>query len=149
MTKQWILVANGSLARVFSRTNEGEPLVAMETMDFPEGRIKDRELQRDRQGHGSSDHSSAAVHFEPHTSQHKKLMHQFAGKLAKRLESGLAAGEYGVLWLIASSPFLGELRTALSEAVTDRLQWTHEADFTGLAVGALEIRLCELRKQVR
>ena len=144
MRKQWILVANGSLARLFSRTGAGDPLVALETIDFPEGRLKHRELERDRQGHESSDNSSAAAHFEPHTTTHRKMLHQFARELAARLEEGLADGEYDALWLTASNPFLGELKTTLSRAVANRLQWTHDADFTGLDVGTLEIRLREL-----
>jgi protein required for attachment to host cells len=149
MTKQWILVANGSLARFFSRSGVGDPLVPLETIDFPEGRLKDSELERDRQGHERSDHSSAAVHFEPHTSTRKKRMHQFARELAARLEEGLADGQYAGLWLTASSPFLGELKAALSHGVSSRLQWTHEADFTGLGVSALETRLRELNQPSR
>jgi protein required for attachment to host cells len=149
MKKQWILVANGSLARFFSRTGAGDPLVAVETIDFPEGRLKVSELERDRQGHERSDNSSAATHFEPHTGTHRKRMHQFARELAERLEEGLVDGEFDTLWLTASSPFLGELRTALSRAVSARLQWAHDADFTGLDVGTLETRLRELRMPVR
>ena len=149
MTKHWILVANGSLARLFSRTGVGDPLVPLETIDFPEGRFKDSEIGRDRQGHERSDNSSAAVHFEPHTSTRKKRMLQFARELAARLEQGLADGLYDGLWLTASSPFLGELKAALSRAVSARLQWTHDADFTGLDVGTLESRLRELRRPER
>jgi protein required for attachment to host cells len=149
MRKQWILVANGSLARFFSRAGAGDPLMALETIDFPEGRLKDSEIERDRQGHERSDNSSAAAHFEPHTSTRKKRMHQFARELTARLEEGLANGEYDGLWITASSPFLGELKATLSEALTNRLQWTHDADFTGLDVGTLEIRLRELCKPSR
>jgi protein required for attachment to host cells len=149
MRMQWILVANGSLARFFSRNGVGDPLVALETIDYPEGRLKDGELERDRQGHERSDNSSAAVHFEPHTSTRRKVMHQFARELAARLEEGLVDGEYDGLWLTASNPFLGELKAALSRAVANRVQWTHDADFTGLDVSALEIRLRELCKPAR
>ncbi len=146
MKKQWILVANGSMARFFSRTGVGDPLVALETIDYPEGRLKEGEFERARQGHECSDNSSAAVHFEPHTSTRKKVMHQFARELAARLEEGLVDGEYDGLWLTASSPFLGELKAALSRAVATRVQWTHDADFTSLDVSSLESRLRELYK---
>ena len=144
MRKQWILVANGSLARFFSRTGAGDPLVPLETFDFPEGRLKGIELERDRQGHERSDNSTAAAHFEPHTSPRKKLMHQFARELAERLEKGLVDGEYDTLWLTASSPFLGELRAALHPGVAARIRWTHDADLTGLDVSAIETRLRDL-----
>ena len=149
MKKQWILVANGSLARIFSRTSAGDPLRALEAIDFPEGRLKAAELQRDRQGHESSDNSSAAAHFEPRTSAHQKVRHQFARELAERLEEGLVDSEYETLWLIASSPFLGDVKAALSKPVSHRLQWVHEADFTSLDVGTLEHRLRELHKPAR
>ncbi|MES2839612.1 MAG: host attachment protein [Pseudomonadota bacterium] len=149
MKKQWILVANGSLARIFSRTSTSDPLVALETIDFPGGRLKGSELERDRQGHERSDNSSAATHFEPHTSTRKKVLHQFAHELAERLEEGLVDGEYETFWLTASNPFLGELKAALSRPVSARLQWTHDADFTGLDVGTLESRLRELRMPAR
>ncbi|WP_332745803.1 host attachment protein [Hydrogenophaga sp.] len=145
MKKQWILVANGSLARLFSRTDASDPMVPLETIDFPEGRLKGSELERDRQGHESSDNSSAATHFEPHTSTRKKVLHQFARELSERLEEGLSTGEYDSLWLTASSPFLGELKAALSPNVTARLQWVHDADFTGQDVATIESRLRELR----
>ncbi|QHE76163.1 host attachment protein [Hydrogenophaga sp. PBL-H3] len=149
MKKQWILVANGSLARFFSRTGVGDPLVPLETIDFPEGRLKGSELARDRQGHESSDNSSAAAHFEPHTSTRKKVLHQFARELAARLEEGLVDGEYDALWLTASNPFLGELKAALNQAVAARLQWSHDADFTSLDVGTIETRLRDLRMPAR
>jgi len=149
MSKQWILVANGSLARFFSRAGAGDPLVALKTIDFPQGRLKEGELERDRQGHESSDNSTAAAHFEPHTSTRQKVMHQFACELAARLEEGLARGEYEALWLTASSPFLGALKAALSHAVAARLQWVHDADFTSLDASALETRLRELRLPAR
>jgi protein required for attachment to host cells len=144
MTQLLILVANGSLARCFSRTAAHDPLVPLDTIDFPENRLKASELGQDRQGLGRSDNSSTVVHFEPRTSAREKRMHQFAQTLAKRLEQGVADQEYSALWLIASSPFLGELKAALSPSVKHRLQLVHEADFTSLDVSALEERLRDL-----
>ncbi|PKO69767.1 MAG: hypothetical protein CVU22_03245 [Betaproteobacteria bacterium HGW-Betaproteobacteria-16] len=141
MKPQWTLVANGSQARIFSRASLADPLVALATIDFPEGRQKGRDLERDRQGHESSDHSSAATHFEPHTPLRKKLLHQFAMELTQRLEAGLADGTYGSLWIIASSELLGELKDVLSEGVVSHLQKAHAADFTGLDIGEIESRL--------
>lgn len=149
MKKHWILVANGSMARFFSRASVGDPLVALETFDFPEGRLKSSELERERPGHGSSDNSSTVVHFEPHTSTRQKLLHQFARELAKRLEEGAVDGEYETFWLIAPGPLLSEIKDCLNRGLDYRLQWAHDADFTGLDVGALESRLRELRQPAR
>lgn len=149
MKKHWILVANGSMARIFSRASMGDPLLAVENFDFPAGRLKGNDLERGRQGHGSNDNSSAVVHFEPHTNTHKKVLHQFANQLARRLEEGAVDGEYVTFWLIAPGPLLSETKACLNRGVAYRLQWAHDADFTGLDVGTLESRLRELHRPAR
>lgn len=146
MQDQWILVANGSMARLFSRATPGDPLVALETIEFPEGRQHAHESERDRAGHERSDHSSSGARFEPQTSPRHKLHERFAQQLAERLDDGLADGAFGGLWVIASSPFLGSLRAALSDAVVPKVRLSHDADFTGLDVGSLEQRLHTLAK---
>jgi Protein required for attachment to host cells len=119
MRKQWILVANGSLARFFSRNGVGDPLLPLETIDCPEARARGKALEHD---------------------------HPFAHELAQRLEEGVVDGEYETFWLIASSPLLSEIQVCLKRGVDYRLQWTHDADFTGLEAGTLEKRLLELRE---
>jgi protein required for attachment to host cells len=146
MQDQWILVANGSMARLFSRAAPGDPLVALETIEFPEGRQHAHESDRDRPGHEHSDHSTSGARFEPKTSPRHKLHERFAQQLANRLDEGLADGAYSGVCLIASSPFLGSLRGALSEAVVPRVRLSHDADFTSLDVGHLEERLHTLTK---
>lgn len=144
MRKQWNLVVNGSLARFFSRTGMGDPLVALETIGGPEGQPRASEIECDHQGHGRCEASSDTFHLEPHTSERKKVVHQFAHELAQRLEEGLVDGEYESFWLIASSPLLNEIKVCLNRGVAHRLKWTHNADFTGLDAGTLERRLREL-----
>lgn len=144
MKTHWILVANGSLARFFSRACVGDPLVARETFDFPEGRLKGSEFECERQGQRGTDNSSAVIHFDPHASTHKKVLHQFANELAKRLEEGVVDGEFETFWLIAPGPLLSEIKACLNRGVAYRLQWALDADLTGLDLGVLEVRLREL-----
>lgn len=146
MRKQWILVANGSLARFFSRNGVGDPLMALEAVDSPDGWFKGNEHQRDRLGLRSSDNSSPTAHFEPHSSMRKKGVHNFAHELAQRLEEGVVDGEYETFWLIASSPLLSEIKVCLNQGVAYRLKWTHDADFIDLDAQTLESRLRELRE---
>jgi protein required for attachment to host cells len=141
MQEQWILVANGSMARLFTRASPGDPLVALETIDFPDGRQHAHETGRDRPGHDRSDNSTSGALLEPRTSIKQKLHERFAQQLADRLDDGLADGAYSGLWVIASSPFLGSLRSALSDAVVPRVRLSHDADYTGLDLSSLEARL--------
>lgn len=144
MKKTWILVANGSLARIFSRTSANAALLPVETIHHPEGRLKGHELERDRHGRGNSDNSTSVTHFEARTSLRNKQRAAFARELAQRLDQGLADHEYAHLGIAASMPLLGALKGALGDAVQARLAWLHEADFTALDLGSLERRLSEL-----
>lgn len=102
MKPLWILVANGSRARLFSRDSLTGPLATLATVDFPEGRMKGSDLERDRQGHESSDNSCAATHFEPRTALGKKLLHEFARELSTRLDPHRVQCDFGAESVIFS-----------------------------------------------
>ena len=141
MKVQWILVANASVARLFSRDSPTDPLVALATMEHPESRLKGIELANDRPGHEATDHSSGGNRYEPRSDVRRKEHQRFAREIAARLETGLAAGEFSTLCLFASSPFLGELKAQLSEAVNKRLQTALDSDLTSFGLAEIEQRL--------
>lgn len=146
MSKQWILIANGSIAQVWGRDGPHEPLFSIETIENPQGRPKGRELARDRQGHGISDQRSSAVRFEPRTDPRHKVHQQFARALSQYLDEALIARKFEHLWLLASSPLFGEIKSSLSPAVVKRLTLEQESDYTSLDPAALEVQLGQLRK---
>ena len=141
MKPQWILVANASLARLFSRGSPTGHLVPLTTMEHPESRLKGSELADDRPGHEATDHSSGGNRYEPRSDVRRKEHQRFAREIAERLETGLAAGEFSTLWLFASSPFLGELKAQLSDAVVKRLQLALDSDLTSFGLAEIEQRL--------
>ena len=141
MQAQWILVANASLARLFRRDSLTDPLVPLTTLEHPESRLKGSELADDRPGHEATDHSSGGNRYEPRSDVRRKEHRRFACEIAKRLETGLAAGEFSTLWLFASSPFLGELKAQLSDAVDKRLQLALDSDLTSFGLAEIEQRL--------
>ena len=142
MRKQWILVANGSQARVFGHNDAGDSLVALETIRFPEAGDHGNEPERNQPVH----EGSPAAQVAPRSGTRRNGTHPFAHELAQRLEEGVVDGEYETFWLIASSPLLSEIKVRLNRGVACRLKGTHDADFTGLDVKALERRLSELRE---
>ena len=141
MKVQWIVVANASLARLFSRDSPTDPLVPLATMKHPESRLKGSELADDRPGHEATDNSSGGNRYEPRSDVRRKEHQRFAREIAERLETGLAAGEFSTLWLFASSPFLGELKAQLSDAVDKRLQLALDSDLTSFGLAEIEQRL--------
>ena len=122
MKVQWIVVANASLARLFRRDSPTDHLVPLATMEHPESRLKGSELADDRPGR-------------------RKEHQRFAREIAERLDTGLAAGEFSTVWLFASSPFLGELKAQLSDAVDKRLQLALDSDLTSFGLAEIEQRL--------
>lgn len=75
----------------------------------------------------------------------RKEHQRFAREIAERLEAGLAAGEFSALWLFASSPFLGELKAQLSDAVDKRVQLALDSDLTSFGLAEIEQRLRDVR----
>jgi len=141
MKNQWIVVANASLARFFKRDSPTDPLVALPTMEHPESRLKASQLADDRPGHEATDNSSGGNRFEPRSDPRRKEHRRFAREIAERLDDAMAEGDFKSLWILASDPFLGELKAELSDAVARRVLLTVDSDFTSLGVGELEQRL--------
>lgn len=141
MKNEWILVANASLARLFSRKSDSAALVLLHTFEHLESRLKASELADDRLGHDSTDRRYGGVSFEPRTDLHRKQHLQFARTLAQRLGEGLAGGDCGRITLYASSPFLGELKGQLSPAAKKALRAAADVDLTSYGLRELEERI--------
>ena len=145
MKPQWILLANASLARLFSRDSPTDPLVPLATLQHPESRLKGSQLADDRPGHEATDNSTGGNRFEPRSDVRRKEHQRFARQIAERLEAGLVGQEFGALWLLASYPFLGELKAQLSDAVNKRVQLALDVDLTSLGLAEIERRLLDPR----
>ena len=145
MKHEWILLANASHARLLSRDSAADPLIPLETIKHPESRLKASQLSDDRPGHEATDNSSGGNRYEPRSDVRRKEHQRFAREIAHRLDAGLADGAFSVLWLFASSPFLGELKAQLSDAVNKRVQHALDSDLTALGLSEIEHRLLDAR----
>lgn len=141
MKPQWILVANASHARLFSRESDTDPLVPIATMEHPESRMSGRELGGDRIGHDVTDRRPGGVMLTPRTDPRQKEHAQFAHELAKRLEQGLESGQCGSILLFASSPFLGVLKGELGAQVQKAVRATADVDLTSYGLTEVEQRI--------
>ena len=66
---------------------------------------------------------------------------RFAPQIARHLDEACRRREYDALWLVAPTPFLDELKHALSEAVRRRLAGTVDADAVALHARQIDQRL--------
>lgn len=101
----WVVVADGSRARIFERNKFNEPLRQIEMLENPASRQKTSDLVCDKPGHATRGDTLAL----PSELEEDR----FANRLAQQL--GLAAhnGQFSDLVLVAAPRFLGQLRAGL------------------------------------
>jgi len=138
----WLLVANGSRARLFQRDPENGALRELSAFVHPATRMKASELGHDRPGQAMK--GVAHTQFEPHTPLDEREMQQFAQQLAHELETAAQAHRFGRWSLIASNPFLGRLRTTLGHGAMSLLDRSIERDLTSFVGADLESRVSDL-----
>ncbi|MDH3818400.1 MAG: host attachment protein [Myxococcales bacterium] len=115
MAKTWILVGHDAGARVFENRGPGKGLELVETIEHPEGRLRDRDIDSDRPGRSfrkdSGDPRRAAM--SRGESPHDRAISDFARALANKLQRARVGNQYERLVLVAPPRFLGLLRASL------------------------------------
>jgi protein required for attachment to host cells len=115
MAKTWILVAHEAGARVFENRGPGKGLELVETIDHPEGQLRDRDIDADRPGRSfrkdSGDPRRAAMSRSE--GPHDRAVADFARSLADKLQHARVTNRYERLVLVASPSLLGLVRSAL------------------------------------
>jgi len=152
MKNTWIVLANSARARVFEREAQNGHLIELLDLVHPQSREKASELTSDHEGHAQKAHGDpghAGTAFEPHTTPHRKEQAAFAAEISRHLEVAATAGRYGDVALIASDPFLGELKAQLGSATRRFLGATVAHDFTTFAGPDLNRRVTEALAQHR
>ena len=122
MAKVWVLVADSTVARIFSAASPIGPLEELETMSHPEGRLREQDLVTDHSGRTFDSAGHGRHGKEPQISHKTQGVIRFAGDVASRLESGRNQGEYDAVALVAEPSFLGMLRDKLSTHTRSRVQ---------------------------
>lgn len=136
---EWLLVANAARARCFERDPENGHLRELAGFVHEQSRLKRSQLGDDRPGHAMK--GGASTQFEAHTDVHQKHREQFARELAAYLDEAALAHRYDKLVLIASTPFLGELRAQLGDASRRCMVTSQALDLTELGGRDLESRV--------
>jgi len=140
MHRTLIVIANASLARLFDRDSDNGGLIPVATLQHAESRLPGRELADDRPGHEATDRAGSHVLQPRHDvrrQEHEKFAHDIAATLRRRF----AGNEFNELWLLASSPFLGELRAAIDPPVLATVRVAQPSDLTSFGLLEIEDRL--------
>ena len=135
-----IVLANSSVCRLLERDEDSDALIALAVLKHPASRLPGHLLGSDRPGHEAVDGSSGGNRFEPRSDvrrhEHASFAHEIAQELQKRL-----MGDDRELWLLASNPFLGELKSALHDRIAERVRLTLATDWTSLGLDEIDARL--------
>jgi protein required for attachment to host cells len=110
----WVLVAHRSGARIFVNDGPGKGLRLIQTLDHPEGRLKNREIDTDRPGSAFGNGTLERHALERHETSHEKLSEDFARSLASVLEDARTHQRFDRVFIVADPSFLGMVRSFLS-----------------------------------
>jgi protein required for attachment to host cells len=144
MKNTWLLIANGSEARLFETELRPKTLTLLQEIKHPESREKGTELASDRPGHYQGDSGvGGASHgaFNEPTDPKEYEMERFAGELVNALEAGRNANSFQHL-IVASSPkFHGLLNKKMNGHISRLVDKHINKDFTSLTEKELLERL--------
>ena len=141
MNRTLIVIANASLARLLYRDPDTGLCVPQATMHHVESRLPGRDPGDDRPGREAADRASAPNRFEPRQDVRRQELLKFAQAIARAMRLRREAHEFGDTWLLASSPFLAELKAALDPSVCATVRLSRATDLTGLDLSEIEHRL--------
>jgi protein required for attachment to host cells len=132
MSVTWIVVANASLAKLYTNLGPKKGLLLVKEWAHPESREKAANLVSDQAGNFQGS-GSYAQHIDP---KHQE-MDRFALEIAHELESGRVNNAFSRLVLVSSAPFIGRVKQHLNEHVRGKISDTIEKDYTKLPVKEL------------
>lgn len=119
MASYWILAADSTEARLFTREKRFSPPVERQDWMHPESRLHARDLEDDRQGKTFSSYGRDQSPNQKRTEPKKREAQEFARELARYLDAARVQGEFRSLSIVAEPSFLGLLRAELDEGTRE------------------------------
>jgi len=139
----WIIVADGSRARVLQADSPSAALQEVTDMVHPQARLHERELRTDAPGkvYDSAGHAShSTIDKEPVKAHEFEV---FAREIADFVREGWQAQRFQHLILIAEPQFLGRLRQVLDPELKERICLELPKDYTRLQAQEIRAHLPE------
>ncbi len=136
MKPDWIIIANASRARLLELETR-DKVKELKSFEHPKGRSRVGDLSTDRLGYQKTDRAFGAASYEPRLDPKQKEHLRFARELADYLEREAQLGTFGSVSLLASNPFLGDLKAELGAATKRLLGVARNVDLT--MVGKAEL----------
>jgi protein required for attachment to host cells len=143
MKADWILIANASTARCFEKAGDGK-LVLLDSFAHPDSRKPGSTLGSGRPGHIEGvGHGLGSASYQPRVDPKSWEHEKFAKELAAYLNTAVAAHKFERVFVIASNPFLGQIKSHLDVQAVKRLAGGIAADLTSYEGRELKARVDE------
>lgn len=111
--RTWILLADGTHARIMCNTGPGKGLEEVRGMEFEGDNLRSGDLMADRPGR-TFDSAGAHRHaMEPPSDPQREAKRSFAAELVARLQEKLQDHAFDRLVLVAAPATLGDIRKVL------------------------------------
>jgi protein required for attachment to host cells len=128
----WIVVADGTQARVFENAGPGKGLHPVDGMRLEIEPLQASEIMADKPGRSFSSVGSGRSSMEYTSDPVEVREARFARQVADMLDEKRAAGAYDRLILAAAPNALGDMRKVLTPAVKEALMAELPKDLTNL-----------------
>jgi protein required for attachment to host cells len=131
-TVTWILIADGTQARVLEHNGPGKGLATVKGLDWSIPPLQSQDIDSDRPGRGHSSGGSARSSMEPKTdpAQHREA--EFVRSVAHELDRHAKDGAFDRLVIAAAPIALGNLRKVLSDFVKKTVVAELDKDLTNV-----------------
>ena len=140
-TVTWILIADGTQARVLEHTGPGKGLAGVKGLDWSITPLQSQDINSDRPGRGFSSGGSARSAMEPRTdpAQHREA--EFVRSVAAALDRKAQEGVFDRLVIAAAPIALGNFRKVLSDHVKKTIVAELDKDLTNLPTTSIDKHL--------
>ena len=145
---QWIVIANGSRARILERRADAQAVLIRSFHHAP-SRQHSSELGDDHAGNQATGRGFGSAALGPRTDPHEREIERFASDLAEHLEAAARTHAMDAVMVFASSHFLGLLRQRLGSSTRKMIEATINVDISGLPLPEVDRRVAEVMARVR
>jgi protein required for attachment to host cells len=142
MKRLWLVVANAARARVLEEADKPGTYTHVADLVHPASRMKGARLGADRPGHvEGTGHGLGSAAYPPRTDPREREHDRFAREVARSIGDGIAKGRCAGFTLVASDPFLGQVKSHLDAQARKALLRAVASDYTSLRDDQLAARL--------
>jgi protein required for attachment to host cells len=143
----WLLIADGSRAKVMETNDRGAEFRSVEDMARSINLLKSRDILADKPGRTFDSVGTGRHAKENPADPHRQQKREFAGTVVAELRKAMLARRFDGLILVAPPAFMGDLREELPKDLKDKVVDEVTSDLTNTPEQALPAHLRKILDQ--